>query len=340
MLSTLSLSLKLTRRGMGGVSLARRSLDNVMCTRRNLSGEITKIGMIGLGLMGHGIAQMSASAGYQVVAVESNAEALSTGMKRIEGSLSKIIAKETKKGIHSSDAEAKVRYDSVMANITGTTNIADAADCDLIVEAIVENEEIKCAFYKDLGPIIKPEAIFASNTSSLPITSMALASGRPKQFVGLHFFNPVQLMRLVEVIKTDHTDPAVFDAVAAFGKAIGKTTVTCKDTPGFIVNRLLIPYLTQAMAMVDRNDASVADIDISMQLGAGHPMGPLHLADYVGLDISYNVLKGWQQTYPNEPSFFVPKCLEEMIARGNLGRKTGQGFYHWQGDKVTGPVDR
>jgi len=146
-------------------------------------------------------------------------------------------------------------------------------------------------------------------------------------------------MKLVEVVKTDYTDPVIFDIVSNFGKSIGKTTVTCKDTPGFIVNRLLIPYLTQAMAMVDRKDASVADIDVSMQLGAGHPMGPLHLADYIGLDISYNVLKGWQVAHPNEAAFFVPDCLEKMIKEGNLGRKTGKGFYHWQGDKIGAPVD-
>jgi 3-hydroxyacyl-CoA dehydrogenase len=304
------------------------------------SGPIKKIGMVGLGLMGHGIAQMSAQAGFQVVAVESSPEALAIGMKRIEGSLSKLLAKDLKKGLYANEQDVKEKFDSVMANIQPTINVADAKDCDMIVEAIIENEKIKCAFYKDLGPIINPEAIFASNTSSLAITSMALASGRPEKFVGLHFFNPVQLMKLVEVVKTEHTDQAVFDIVSDFGKSIGKTTVTCKDTPGFIVNRLLIPYLTQAMAMVDRGDASVTDIDISMQLGAGHPMGPLHLADYVGLDISYNVLKGWQESYPNDPAFFVPACLEEMVKKGQLGRKSGQGFYHWNGDKVTGPVER
>jgi len=295
--------------------------------------------MVGLGLMGHGIAQMSAQQGYQVVAIENNSEALATGMKRIEVSLSKILAKGLKKGTYANEQEVKEKFDSVMSNIQPSANVADAKDCDMVVEAIIENEEIKCAFYKDLGAIIKPEAIFASNTSSLPITSMALASGRPEKFVGLHFFNPVQLMKLVEVVKTDYTDPVIFDIVSNFGKSIGKTTVTCKDTPGFIVNRLLIPYLTQAMAMVDRKDASVADIDVSMQLGAGHPMGPLHLADYIGLDISYNVLKGWQVAHPNEAAFFVPDCLEKMIKEGNLGRKTGKGFYHWQGDKIGAPVD-
>lgn len=208
-----------------------------------------------------------------------------------------------------------------------------------ISQAIVEIESIKIEFYKNLGKIAKADAVFASNTSSLPITNMAVASGRPKQFVGLHFFNPVQIMKLVEVIQTVHTDPATFDRMIGFGKDIGKVTVSCKDTPGFIVNRLLIPFLSQAMAMVDRKDAAVPDIDVSMQLGAGHPMGPLHLADYVGLDICYNVLKGWQEAYPNESAFIIPKCLEEKVKRGDLGRKSGRGFYVWEGDKLIKPAD-
>lgn len=288
--------------------------------------------------MGHGVAQIAAQAGYQVLAIENNADALAVGMKRIEGSLGKVIAKDLKNGKFKSEEESKARYNEVMANIKTTTNIADAKDCDLIIEAIIENEPIKIDFYKKLGPLIKPEAVFASNTSSLPITAMAVASGRPKNFVGLHFFNPVQVMKLVEVIRSEHTDPEVFDRMTKFGKDIGKVTVSCKDTPGFIVNRLLIPYLSSAMSMVDRKDASVADIDVSMQLGAGHPMGPLHLADYVGLDVCYNVLKGWQAAYPSEASFVIPQCLAEKVKKGDLGRKTGRGFYNWEGDKVLQPV--
>lgn len=209
---------------------------------------------------------MSAAVGYNVIAVESNDEALARGMKRIEDSLGKVIAKDTKKGVYASEAEGKAAYNAVMAKISTSTDVASLKDCDLIVEAIIEDEKIKCDFYTNLGPLIKPDAIFASNTSSLPITSMANASGRADKFVGLHFFNPVQLMKLVEVIRCEHTDPAVFDTMTAFGKSLGKTTVSCNDTPGFIVNRLLIPYLTQAMAMVDRGDASVKDIDVSMQV--------------------------------------------------------------------------
>lgn len=300
---------------------------------------IKRVGIVGLGLMGHGVAQVTAAAGFEVFAVESNAEALKKGMERIEGSLAKVIAKDLKKGVYASEEESELRFAAIMGNIRPSVDLSSLKDCDLIIEAIVEDETIKCDFYKTLGPLINPQAIFASNTSSLPITSMALASERPEKFVGLHFFNPVQIMKLVEVIKCDHTDPAVFDAMVEFGKTIGKVTVRCSDTPGFIVNRLLIPYLTQAMAMVDRNDASVLDIDNAMKLGAGHPMGPLHLADYVGLDISYNVLKGWQDKYPHEGAFFVPAVLEKMMAKGTLGRKTGSGFYKWDGDKVGEPVE-
>ena len=200
-------------------------------------------------------------------------------------------------------------------------------------QAIAENMSLKIDFYRRLGSLAKPECVFASNTSSLRITDMALASGRPDRFVGLHFFNPVQIMRLVEVIRTEHTDTVVYDRVKEFGKELGKTVVSCGDTPGFIVNRLLVPYLAQAMAMVDRNDASIIDIDASMRLGAGHPMGPLELSDYIGLDTALHILEGWVHDFPNEHAFFVPKVLRQKVAGGMLGRKSGKGFYKWEGDK-------
>jgi len=300
--------------------------------------NIQTVAVVGLGLMGHGIAQVTAQAGYNVLAIEAQKEALDIGVKRIEGSLAKVIAKDTKTGKYKSEAEGKQAYDEIISRVKTTTNIADAKDCDLVVEAIVENMGIKLNFYKNLGTLIKPSAIFASNTSSLQITQMGLASGRPDKFVGLHFFNPVQIMKLVEVIRTEHTSQESFESIMSYGKKIGKTTVSCGDTPGFIVNRLLIPYLSQALCMVDRNDASVRDIDVSMQLGAGHPMGPITLADYVGLDTCLNILKGWKEDYPNEPSFVIPKCLESKVKAGHLGRKSGKGFYNWNGDKVGDPV--
>lgn len=236
-------------------------------------------------------------------------------------------------------AEGASKINDTLAMITPTTDLNDVKDCDLIIEAIIEIEDIKIDFYKKLGKIARPDAILASNTSSLPITNMAVASGRAERFVGLHFFNPVQIMKLVEVIRTTHTSDQVFDRMLAFGKDIGKVPVSCKDTPGFIVNRLLIPFLSQAMAMVDRNDASVADIDVSMQLGSGHPMGPLTLADYVGLDLCLNILRGWKEAYPNEQSFIIPQCLVDKVAKGEFGRKSGKGFYLWEGDKAIRPND-
>ena len=180
-----------------------------------------------------------------------------------------------------------------MSSIKYTTNPDDLANVDFVVEAVIENMDLKKEFYTTLGGICKPEAIFASNTSSLSITDMAELSGRPDRFVGVHFFNPVQVMKLVEVIRTQHTDPKVFDKAFQWAQDIGKVAVTCGDTPGFIVNRLLVPSLMQAMLMVDRGDASVKDIDLSLQLGAGHPMGPLHLADYIGLDTCFYIVQGW-----------------------------------------------
>lgn len=296
-----------------------------------------KVGVVGLGLMGHGVAQVVAQAGFQVIAIESNVNALNTGMKRIEGSLGKVITKDVSKGVIT-EVQGKEKYNQIMSRLTGTTTLNDAHDCDLIIEAIAENMDLKLNFYKNLGSIVQPDCVFASNTSSLAITNMGLASGRPAKFVGLHFFNPVQMMKLVEVVKTAHTSPEVFDAMMAFSKTIGKKSVACRDTPGFIVNRLLVPYVAQAMAMYGRGDASIPDIDVSMQLGTGHPMGPLHLSDYIGLDTIHHILVGWAKDFPNEPAFFVPPILDELVKRGDFGRKTGKGFYNWDGDKVLTPA--
>jgi 3-hydroxyacyl-CoA dehydrogenase len=300
--------------------------------------EIKKIGVVGLGLMGHGVAQVSAMAGYEVVGIESNDAALTAGVSRIHESLGKVLGKDVKKG-KMTEAEANTKKSEVLDRMVFTTSIDDAHDCDLVIEAIVERMDVKLDFYKNLADKIKPDAIFASNTSSLQITQMSDISGRPANFVGLHFFNPVQLMRLVEVIRTDSTNDEVFNMMGQYVKSISKSPVSCSDTPGFIVNRLLIPYLAQAMKMVDRKVATVPDIDLSMQLGAGHPMGPLHLADYVGLDTCFNALEGWVKDYPGDTDFFVPEVLKEKVAKGEFGRKSGKGFYHWDGDKIGAPVE-
>ena len=293
---------------------------------------IEKVGVIGCGLMGHGIVQVAAQGGFTVIACEAEQAFLDKGIGRIEKSLAKLAQKSVEKG-KATQEEADAKASEARARIIGTTDKQLLADCDLVVEAIVENLDVKKALFAELGGICKPETIFASNTSSFPIGEMADASGRPNRFVGLHFFNPVQLMRLVEVVRTDATDEDVFAAARAFGEAVGKTPIGCKDTPGFVVNRLLVPYMVQALLMLERGDASREDIDVAMQLGCGYPMGPLTLTDYVGLDTTLSILEGWCERYPDEPAFAIPQILRDKVAEGKLGRKTGEGFYKWEGDK-------
>ncbi len=293
---------------------------------------IKKVGVIGCGLMGHGIVQVAAQGGYEVIALEGDQTALERGLGRVDKSLAKLAQKGVEKGKLTED-QAKAQVTETRARITGSLDKADLADCDLVVEAIVEDLDIKKTLFAELNGICKPETIFASNTSSFPIAEMGDASGRADCMVGLHFFNPVQLMRLVEVVRTDATKDEVFNEAKAFGEACGKAPVSCKDTPGFVVNRLLVPYMSQALLMLDRGDATKEDIDTAMQFGCGHPMGPLTLTDYVGLDTTLSILEGWVDRYPDEPAFVIPKILQTKVAEGKLGRKTGEGFYKWDGDK-------
>jgi 3-hydroxyacyl-CoA dehydrogenase len=322
-------------------SIARRTIGSILPRANHFSTtpavpSFDKLGVIGLGLMGHGIVQTAASAASKdnvhsaIIAYESDASFLDKGRDRILTSVDKLVSKGK---LSSNDAE------SLNSKIIYTTDKDALDDVDLIVEAIIENIELKNALYADLGSRCKPSTVFASNTSSLSITQMALTSGRSDKFVGIHFFNPVQLMKLVEVVKTEYTDDVVFEDVLDWVKRIGKVGVSCRDTPGFIVNRLLVPNLMQAMSLVERGDASVMDVDLSMQLGAGHPMGPLHLADYIGLDTCLFIVEGWVKDYPNDASFYVPNILRQKVERNELGRKTGKGFYNWSGDKRGDPVE-
>lgn len=323
---TSSVLMRRTLKAFSAGQLQRRLLSSAS------SAGFDKIGVVGLGLMGHGICQVSATSGIhsEVIAYEKEQKFLDSGKDRILKSLDKLVSKEK---------ITQQRADDVVSCITFTTDAAALSDTDFVVEAVIENMDLKKELYENLGQLCKPETIFASNTSSLSITEMSMFSGRTDRFVGVHFFNPVQIMKLVEVIKTEHTDQVVFDRAYQWVSDIGKVPVSCGDTPGFIVNRLLVPSLMQALAMIDRQDASVKDIDISMQLGAGHPMGPIHLADYIGLDTALFIVEGWVEKYPNEPSFFIPDCLREKVAAGDLGRKTGKGFYLWEGDKRGDPVE-
>lgn len=275
-------------------------------------------------MMGHGIAQVAAAGGHEVTCVEANLDALEAGLKRIEGSLKKLV----EKGKLPSEEAAAIRN-----RIHPSTNLEDLSGSDLVVEAIVENLGVKKELFAKLGRLTRPGCILASNTSSFPIAEMGEASGRPGRMVGLHFFNPVQLMQLVEVVRTPKTEAGAFEEAYEFGKRCGKTPVAAKDTPGFIVNRLLVPYLLEAVRMIERGDATAADIDTAMRLGCGYPMGPVTLLDYVGLDTTLSIAEGWEARYPGEPIFKVPPKLRGLVAERKYGRKSGQGFFLWEGDK-------
>lgn len=266
-------------------------------------------------------------AGYQVALCDMNEKALEKGVEAIRSSLTKITEREIKKGTLDQAAATKKVTETMARLTTKTTDLSLMAKsgCDIIIEAIIENTEIKRKYYENMGKECPPSTILASNTSSFSITELANASGRPAKVLGLHFFNPVQMMNLVEVVSTPQTSPDIIKQANSFVTSLKKTVVPCGDTPGFIVNRLLVPFLAEAMAMIDRGDASVEAIDTAMKLGAGHPMGPLYLADYIGLDTCLAILKGWDAK--DVKGIFIPKCLEKLVKEGKLGRKTGEGFY-------------
>tara|TARA_B110000208_G_C11676472_1_gene397112 strand:+ start:120 stop:1073 length:954 start_codon:yes stop_codon:yes gene_type:complete len=302
------------------------SLRSAVATAASLHTDAT-VAVVGLGSMGHGIVQLAATSGYKVIGVETSAEALTHGLDAISASLEKLASK---------GKITEEEKDATLGRISGTTSLEDVGDADLVIEAIIEDMAVKVPFYESLGKIAKADAILATNTSSYSVNEIADASGVPSRVCGLHYFNPVQLMKLVEVVSTERTDPAITETMMAFAKQTGKVPVKCGDTPGFVVNRLLVPYIGQAVALLARGDASAEDIDTAMQLGAGHPMGPITLADYVGLDVNLAVLEGWGSNFPDDPSYVMPEAMEllrEKVAAGDLGRKTGQGFYKWKGNK-------
>ncbi len=280
---------------------------------------IRKIGVLGCGLMGSGIAEVAAKAGFETVVREVSDALLEKGMGKIRGSLGKAVEK--------GKMTAEER-DVVLGRIHGTTGFEAMADCDLVVEAIVENLEEKKATYAALDKFAKPTAIFASNTSSLTVTQLAMATSRPARFVGLHFFNPVPVMKLVEVVRTLLTEDAALAEIDEFCRAIGKTPVACKDNSGFIVNRLLVPYLLDAIRALEEGVGSVADIDEGMKLGCGYPMGPFQLLDFVGLDTTYFIANIMFEEY-REKRFAPPPLLKQMVQAGRLGRKSGRGFYDY-----------
>ncbi len=280
---------------------------------------IRKVGVLGCGLMGAGIAEVAAKAGCDVVVREVSRELLDKGMGRLRGSLDKAVEKGKLEG---------AARDAALARLTGTTEIADLGDCDLVVEAIVESLDEKKKTFAALDAVAKPGAIFASNTSSLTVTQLAVATQRPERFLGLHFFNPVPVMKLVEVVRTLLSDEAVVAEITEWCRAIGKTPVACKDNSGFIVNRLLVPYLLDAIRALEEGVGTVADIDEGMKLGCGYPMGPFTLLDFVGLDTTYYIANIMFEEY-REKRFAPPPLLKQMVQAGRLGRKSGRGFYDY-----------
>ena len=284
--------------------------------------EIKKVGVLGAGLMGHGIAQVAAQAGYDVVLREVSDERLSKGVGKIEKQLAKAVEKGK---VEQTDADA------VRGRIQGTLDYGDFADCDLVIEAITEDLEMKLDMWRELDPIVKDGALLATNTSSLPVIAQAAVTKRPDRMIGLHYFNPAQVMKLVEVIRSVATSDEAFEAGVAFGDSLGKLTVKTKDKAGFIVNRLLVPYVLDAMRAYEEGVGSIAEIDEAMKAGAGHPMGPLTLADFVGLDTMGSICEVMFDEF-RERRFAQPPTLRKMLAAGWYGRKSGMGFYDYSGE--------
>ncbi|MGH9568469.1 MAG: 3-hydroxyacyl-CoA dehydrogenase family protein [Candidatus Angelobacter sp.] len=280
--------------------------------------QIKKVGVLGCGLMGSGIAQVSATAGYDVTVLEQEQKFLDKGFAGIEKSLAKFAEK----------GSIKEPPEAIRGRLKGTTDRKALADCDIVIEAIIENVEEKKKMFSALDGIVKQDAIFASNTSSISITEVAAATRRPDRFVGLHFFNPVPLMKLVEVVRTIATSDEAFESAYQFGKSLGKVPVRTSDKTGFIVNRLLVPYLLDAIRAYEEGVGSIPDIDNAMKLGCGYPMGPFTLLDFVGLDTTYYITHVMFDEF-KERRFASPALLKRMVMAGWYGRKTGKGFYDY-----------
>jgi 3-hydroxybutyryl-CoA dehydrogenase len=285
--------------------------------------EISKVGIVGCGLMGHGIAQICAQAGWDVVVREADQQALDKGLAKIEKQLSRAVEKGK---VEQADADA------VRARLHPTLDYGDFADCDLVIEAITEDLNAKLEMWRKLDAIVKGDATFATNTSSLPVADQAAATSRPERFLGLHFFNPAQVMPLLEVVRAEGTGDDAIALGFALGEKLGKTTVVAGDNRGFIVNRLLVPYMLDAIRAHEQGVGSVGDIDTGMTAGASHPMGPLTLADFVGLDTLASIAKVMHEAY-GEERFAAPPTLDRLVEAGNFGRKSGKGFYDYSGDK-------
>ena len=280
---------------------------------------ISTVGVVGSGLMGSGIAQVCAQKGYRTIVREVSDEFLARGLGRIRGFLQEGV----KRGkVAPADAE------KALANLTGTTALSDLKDCDLVIEAVVENLEEKRKVFAELDRACKPQAILASNTSSILITAIAAATKRADRMLGIHFMQPVPIMKLVELVRPDATSEATYREARAFVESLGKVTITAKDTPGFIVNLLLVPYLCDAVRALEKGLATKEDIDTGMELGCGMPMGPIKLADFVGLDTALHITEVLHEGL-RDPKYAPPEMLKQLVKAGRLGRKSGAGFYDY-----------
>lgn len=299
---------------------------------RNFSTTVTRaaiknVTVVGGGLMGSGIAQVSAQTGHNVTIVDLDQNVLNNTLKRVERSMQRV----AKKVYKDTPQDGEKFVSETLSRINISTSLPDVVqDSDLVIEAIVENLSIKHKLFKSIDDVAPKKTIFASNTSSLSIGEIASVTNRKDRFAGLHFFNPVPVMKLLEVVRTSETSNETYEVLMAWGKAIGKTTITCKDTPGFVVNRLLVPLMAEAIRMLERGDASPRDIDIAMKLGAGHPMGPIELADYVGHDTTNSILGGWHEKFPENPLFQPLPSLQKLVNEKKLGVKTGEGYYSYK----------
>uniref|UniRef100_A0A1B0C9M7 3-hydroxyacyl-CoA dehydrogenase n=1 Tax=Lutzomyia longipalpis TaxID=7200 RepID=A0A1B0C9M7_LUTLO len=302
-------------------------LMRVITRKMSTSRGIEKVVVIGGGLMGAGIAQVAASSGFRVTLVEINEQLVEKAKANIQKSLGRVAKKQFK-----DDEGAQNGFISTtLGRLDATCNLTDAVrDTDLVIEAIVENMKVKHDLFAKIDSVAPQHTIFASNTSSLSITEIASITKRTDRFGGLHFFNPVPVMKLLEVIRTESTSDDTYKKMMDFGQGMGKVCITCKDTPGFVVNRLLVPYLAEAVRLYERGDASAKDIDIAMKLGAGYPMGPLELADYVGLDTTRNIISGWHEKFPENPLFRPIETLDKLVQEGKMGVKSGEGFYSYK----------
>jgi len=281
--------------------------------------DIKTVGVLGCGLMGSGIAQVCAASGYKTIVREVEQGVVDKGLGRVE----KFLTDGVTKGKVTQDAK-----DKTLGNLSGTTKFEDLKDCDLIIEAIIENVEAKATSFAALEAVVQPHTIFCSNTSSLCITELAANTKRPDKFAGLHFFNPVPLMKLVEVIRGLTTSDETYQTVFAFAQSLGKEPITAPDKPGFIVNRLLVPYLLDAIRSHEHGLGTIEDIDKGMKLGTGYPMGPFTLLDFVGLDTTYYIANIMFEEY-REPAYAPPPLLKRMVLAGRLGKKSGHGFYKY-----------